>query len=71
MTYKVKPLHVMIPMVSASVKCYDGWNKRIYFLLKIVTYLKNIILFEITSVLIPKTNLIESVSAKKLFLKKK
>ena len=71
MIYKVKPLHVMVPMVSASVKYYDERNKRIYFSLKIITYLKNTILFGITSVLILKTNLIESVSAKKLFLKKK
>ena len=35
----------MIPMANASVKCYDGRNKRIYLLLKIITYLKNIILF--------------------------
>ena len=29
--HKVKPLHIMLPKTSASVKGYDGQTKLIYF----------------------------------------
>ena len=35
-----------------TLKSYDGRTKSMYFLLKIMTYLKNVILFGIESVLI-------------------
>ena len=31
---KFKPLHIMLPKISASVKSYDGKAKWIYFLIE-------------------------------------
>ena len=36
--HKVKPLHIMLPKVSAYVKGYDGLTKWMYFLLKMMTF---------------------------------
>ena len=60
--HEVKPLHIMLPKTSAYVKSYDGKTKWIYFLLKMMTFQKNIILFGIKSVLVPKRNSITSLS---------
>ena len=32
--HKVKPLHVMLPKISAYVKSYDRQTKRMYFLIE-------------------------------------
>ena len=50
--YKVKPLHIMLSKASPYVKSYDGKTKWAYSLIKDEDLLKNIILFEIKSVLI-------------------
>ena len=31
---KIKPLHIMLPKISAYVKCYDGQTKSMYFLIE-------------------------------------
>ena len=54
--HKVKPLHIMLLKTTAYVKCYDGQTKWMYFLIEDDDLLKNIILFEIKSVLISKKN---------------
>ena len=50
---KVKPLHIMLPKTSASVKRYHGQTKWMYFLTEDDNVLKKpIILFGIKSMLI-------------------
>ena len=60
--HKVKPLHIMLLKTTAYVKCYDGQTKWMYFLIEDNDLLKNIILFEIKSVLISKKNFKVSLS---------
>ena len=60
--HKVKPLHIMLLKTTAYVKCYDGQTKWMYFLIEDDDLLKNIILFEIKSVLISKKNFKVSLS---------
>ena len=40
--HKVKPLYIMYPQASASVKIYDGQTKLIYFLIENYELLKQI-----------------------------
>ena len=69
--YKVKPLHIMLPKVSAYVKSYDGETKWMYFWLKIITNYKNIILLGIKSALILKKEFEIELVYHKNFLKTK
>ena len=41
------PLYIMLPKASTYVKRYDGQTKWMYFLIEMMTYQKNIILFGI------------------------
>ena len=50
--HKVSLLQITLPKTSAYVKSYDGQIKLMHFLLKRMTYQKNIILFGIKSALI-------------------
>ena len=64
----------MLPKTSTYVETYDGQTKWIYFLLKIMTYWKNIILFGIKSALTLKKNCepeIVSLCRVQIFLKTK
>ena len=45
--YRINPLHVMLSQTSTYVRSYDSQTKWIFFLLKIMTYWKNAILFGI------------------------
>ena len=49
---QVKPLHIMVSKTGSYLRSYDGQTKWMYFLVKVVTYLKNIILFGINSAMI-------------------
>ena len=40
---KVKPLHIILPKISAYVKSYDGQAKLMYFLIEEMNYQKNTI----------------------------
>ena len=59
---------IMLPKTRVYVKGYDGKTKWMYFfLLKMINYCKDIILFEIKSALILKKNLIASLFTVKDF----
>ena len=45
--YKIKPLHIIFPKMSAFVKIHNGQIKWMYFLIEDDNLLKNIILFGI------------------------
>ena len=65
----IKPLNIMLPKTSAYVKSCDGQTKWMYFLIgdddSIEEY-NGIYLFGTKSVLIPKRNLIASLSMIKI-----
>ena len=64
--HKIKLLYIMLPKTSAYVKSYDGQTKWMYFLIEDDDLLKELILYEIKSVLMSKKNLTVSLSIKKI-----
>ena len=69
--YKVKSLHIMLLKPSAYVKSYDSQTTCIYFLTEDDNLLKNIILFEIKSVLTLKKKSDGETAYNNFFLKTK
>ena len=51
---KIKSIHIMLSKAKNCVKGYDDQSNWMYFLLEMMPYWKNIILFRIKSVLISK-----------------
>ena len=64
---KIKSLCIMLPKTSTYVKRYDGETTWCIFLLKMMNYLKNIIIFKIKSALLWNNNLIPNPSIIKNF----
>ena len=44
--HTIKPLCIMPPKTSPYIKSYNGKTKWMYFLLKLMNYYKNIIVFQ-------------------------
>ena len=65
--YIIKPIHIMLPKMSAYVKGYDSETKWLYFLIDDGEFLKIIMIFEIKLPIVWKSNFIAHLCTTKSF----